>query len=176
MPYTNDDPLPTRIIDASTGDPAPAGATADLQTSANTLLTETKALLDAGFADTTTINTAADTTTIYEGDVALVPKFAPIQASSSGVNVVVAAVTGKKIRVLAFKLNGAGAVNAKWITDTAGTPVDLTGLTYIGAAGQGEVGPFCPVGLFQSASGKNLGLNLSGAVAVGGYVVYVEVT
>ncbi len=35
--------------------------------------------------------------------------------------------------------------------------------------------PFNPVGWFESGSGKTLDLNLSGAVAVGGELVYVEV-
>ena len=38
-------------------------------------------------------------------------KFAPISASSSGANAVVAAVTGKKVRVLSYLLVAAGAVN-----------------------------------------------------------------
>lgn len=100
-------------------------------------------------------------------------KFAKIAASSSGDNTLVAAVTSKKIRVLAYKLSGAGAVNAKFQSGASGT--DLTGLTYIAAAGGGQVAPFNPVGWFETAAGALLNLNLSGAVAVGGELVYVEI-
>jgi len=120
---------------------------------------------------TDNMGVALQTDVIMNDAVALTPKFAPIAASSSGDNTVVAAVTDKKIRVLAFRLSCNGAVNAKFQSDTT----DLTGLLYMDAAGKGEVGPFCPVGLFETASGIALQLNLSGAVAVGGYVVYVEV-
>lgn len=97
-------------------------------------------------------------------------KFAKIAAASSGANEVVAAVTGKKIRVLGYLLSSAGTVNAKW--QSAST--DLTGLHYTVANVQVPVA-FSPVGHFETASGEALNLNLSGAVAVGGYLVYVEV-
>jgi hypothetical protein len=103
----------------------------------------------------------------------LTPKFATISASSSGNNTVVAAVTGKKIRVLAYNLIGNGAVNAKFKTAAAGA--DLTGLKYIAAAGGGICAPFNPLGWFETVSGDLLNLNLSAAVAVGGELVYVEV-
>lgn len=97
-------------------------------------------------------------------------KFAAIAASSSGANEIVAAVTGKKIKVLAYLLSAAGSVNAKW--QRAST--DITGLHYMVANSQ-VPSPFSPVGLFETASGEALNLNLSVGVAVGGYVVYVEV-
>lgn len=102
-------------------------------------------------------------------------KSAAVAESSSGVNAVIAAVTGKKIRVLAAHLSASGAVNAKWITDTAGTPADLSGLAYFAAAGAAYVLPYNPDGWFEGAAGKDLGLNLSGAVAVGGVITYMEV-
>lgn len=104
--------------------------------------------------------------------VELIPKFAKISASTSGNNTIVAAVTGKKIRVIEFALSFAGTVNAKFQSGAAGT--DLTGL-YAGLAGGQVPGSFSPLGKFETASATLLNLNLDAAVLVGGYVVYVEV-
>lgn len=114
-----------------------------------------------------------ETSTIYNGTTALTPKYAVIAASSSGNNTIVAAVTSKKIRVLAYNFIGNGAVNAKWQSGAGGT--DLTGLKYIAAAGGGICAPYNPLGWFETGSNTLLNLNLSGAVAVGGEVVYCEV-
>lgn len=97
-------------------------------------------------------------------------KFAKITAASSGANEIVAAVTGKKIVVLSYHLSSAGTVNAKW--QSAST--DISGLLYT-VANIGVPVAFSPVGHFATASGEALNLNLSGAVAVGGHLVYVEV-
>lgn len=120
------------------------------------------------------VHMSAETSTVYNGAVALTPKFAKIAAASSGNNALVAAVTSKKIRVLEYNFIANGTVNAKFQSDGAGTPVDLTGLKYC-VANVGLSAPFSPVGWFESASGKSLDLNLSAAVAVGGELVYVEV-
>jgi hypothetical protein len=112
------------------------------------------------------------TDTIYSGATALTPKFATIAASSSGNNTLIAAVTSKKIRVLSLSLMSNGTVNAKFQSGAGGT--DLTGLYYT-AANTGFVLPFNPCGHFETASNTLLNLNLSGAVAVGGQITYVEV-
>lgn len=126
-----------------------------------------------------TISVAQDTSLVTNGvsGTTLVPKFAKVTASSSGLNVVVAAVVSKKIRVVSAKLVANAAVNAKWQSQAASPDVqtDLTGLSYFGAQGDGEVLGYNPVGWFQSASGEGLTLNLSGSVAVGGHITYVEV-
>jgi hypothetical protein len=103
---------------------------------------------------------------------ALPLRYASIAVSSSGNNAVVAAVTGKSIVVMQYWLSANAAVNAKWQDDGAGTPTDLTGLLYADAKG-GVTCPFSPGGIFTTRSGKSLDLNLSGAQAVGGSVVYV---
>lgn len=102
-------------------------------------------------------------------------KSADIVASASGATEVVAAVTtpvNKKIRVLSYLYRVNGAVNVKWQSATT----DLTGLSYNGAAGEGEA-PTAAAGafLFETAAGAALNINLSAAVAVGGHVCYVEV-
>jgi len=111
-----------------------------------------------------------DTSTIYNGTTALTPKFAKIVASSSGDNSIVALVSGKKIRVLRWGLASNGTVNVKFRSNTT----DVTGpryLTQFASAG----GAYCPVGIFETAAGEALNLNLSAAVAVGGELVYCEV-
>jgi|GEM_PF-2004239 len=116
--------------------------------------------------------TELESNSLRAGGTALTPKFVAIAASSSGNNTVLAAVNPKKIRVLAVQLVANGAVNAKWQSGASGT--DLTGLAYLAANG-GYVLPFNPVGWFETASNTLLNLNLSGAVAVGGSITYVEV-
>lgn len=98
-----------------------------------------------------------------------------VSASSSGDNTVVAAVTGKKIRVLALDISAAGAVDAKLRSDVGGSAVDMTGLHYFAAAGAGWQMNTLGYGWCETARGKALNLNLSGAVAVGGVLVYAEV-
>lgn len=100
----------------------------------------------------------------------LVVKYAVITTSASGATAIVAAVTGKKIRVIAYSVVANAAVNVKWQSGTT----DVTGLKYLAANG-GIVQGYNPAGWFQTASAEALNINLSGAVAVGGEVVYVEV-
>ena len=106
-------------------------------------------------------------------------KTVAISASSSGNNTLVAAVTGKRIRVVSYVLSFSGTVNAKF-TDGAGGS-DLTGLLY-GAAGVNvSAAPHSdgrfhgPAGHFETGQGTALVLNLSGATAVGGHLTYDEV-
>ena len=102
----------------------------------------------------------------------LTPKFAAISASSSGNNTLVAAVTSKKIRVLALWLSANGTVNAKLQDGAGGT--DKTGLAYL-VVNTGFVLPYNPVGWLETTANTLLNLNLSASVAVGGSLTYVEV-
>ena len=100
---------------------------------------------------------------------------AAIAASALGDNTVVAAVTGRRIRVLGFVLSpSATTVNAKFTDGAAGT--NLAGLFY-GTAGTVTVPCVPPVlgsqpGWFATTKGNALVLNLSAATAVGGLVLY----
>jgi len=118
------------------------------------------------------VSAGQDTASIYSGTTALTPKFAAIAASSSGNNTIVAAVSNKKIRVLSMTLSASAAVNGKFQSAAGGT--DLTGLFYFAANG-GMVLPHNPQGWFETAASALLNLNLSGAVAVGGCLTYIEV-
>ena len=115
---------------------------------------------------------ATNTGSIYNGPTPLLPKFAKIDAASSGDNTLVSAVTGKKLRVLALFLVSTGTVTTRFESGASGTALtgqmDLTAQT-------GFVLPFNPVGWFETASGSLLNLELSGATSVDGCLTYVEV-
>ena len=113
------------------------------------------------------------TDAIMNDTTVLTPMFAVVSTSSSGATTIVAGVTGKKIRVLAWDVKVNAAVNFKW--QSSATPTDLTGLYYCGSQGDGVARAFNPVGYFQTLSGEGLVLNLSSAVAVGGVITFVEV-
>ena len=100
-------------------------------------------------------------------------KRAAIDAASSGNNTLVAAVTGKKIRVLAAFLTMTGtAVTIRFEDGADGTA--LTG--QMGpAAGQTIVLPFNPVGWFETSAATLLNLELGGSQSVDGSLVYIEV-
>lgn len=99
-------------------------------------------------------------------------KRAVISASSSGANAIVAAVTGKKIKVLGCYIVASNSVNVKF--QSAST--DITGLAYL-TTNSGFVLPSPTVAQnhwFETAAGEALNLNLSGNVAVGGAIIYYE--
>jgi hypothetical protein len=124
-------------------------------------------------ATTDTITAKLATDTIQNGTTALTPKFAKIAVSASGVNSFIALVSAKKLRCLSVVFMGNGAVNVKFQSHV--TPTDLTGLFYIAAAGGGACLPFNPVGWFETVAGEAMDINLSGSVAIGGVMTYVEI-
>lgn len=96
-----------------------------------------------------------------------------IAASSSGDNTVVAAVAGKKIAVEGYEVSASAAVNVKWKDGST----DKTGLLYLAAAGASTDADATDVEhdedeLWTGTTNTALVLNLSGAVAVGGFVRY----
>lgn len=99
-------------------------------------------------------------------------KYAIIDAALSGNNTIVAAVTGKKIRVLAYVLVASAAVTARFESAADGTA--LTGQMQVGANGIVPSG-YNPLGHFETVAGELLNLELSGAISVDGHVTYVEV-
>lgn len=103
-------------------------------------------------------------------------KFAKIDASASGDNAIVAAVAGKRIRVIGYTIIAGAAVTAKWRSATT----DISGGMALAANGGAapSVSVLSPGGMFgvlQTEPGEALNLNLSDAVAVGGHLVYIEV-
>lgn len=92
---------------------------------------------------------------------------AAVSVASSGVNVVVAAVAGRRIRVtqMVFIVDGAVTVEVR----SATTP--LSGAMSFGANG-GMVLPFNEQGWYTTAIGEALNFNLGGAVGVRGTIKY----
>lgn len=102
-------------------------------------------------------------------------KHSAISASSSGDNTVVAAVTGKKIKVLNYTMIAATDVSATW---KSGASTSLSGAMPLtnnsGAAPSAGVStPAGLVPLFETAQGEALVLGLSSAVLVAGHLTYV---
>lgn len=101
-------------------------------------------------------------------DESVIPQFATIDVSSSGDNEIVAAVSGRVIKVLQIEYTGHGDVLVKLrsaTTDLEG----VMGLLY----GTGKVrNGTRSVPAFRASTGQALNLNLSAAVRVVGSVVY----
>lgn len=134
-----------------------------------------RALRDLGVA---TVDGAVslEISTLYSGSTALTPKFAfaNVNASSTDSSIV-AAVTAKRIRVLAVAaVAGATATTLTFNTKPAGAGSAISPLLANGANG-GEILPFSPVGWFQTASGEGLTVTTGSGSATGVLVVYVEV-
>ena len=105
----------------------------------------------------------------------VVPKFANIADASSGDNTIVAAVAGKKLRVLScFVIANSDVVayfvdgNNTALCGDGSNGLDLT-------ANSGFALNFNPVGWFETGSGQSLDINLDGAVTVAGCLTYIEV-
>jgi hypothetical protein len=101
-------------------------------------------------------------------------KRAKIDCASAGDNTVVAAVAGKKIRVLAYVLVVSAAVTVKFMSDVGGTAAALSGAMSL-AANSGVGASFVPAGHVEAVAGKALNFYLGGAIQVSGHLVYVEV-
>lgn len=113
-----------------------------------------------------------DTTAISSGGDVLTPKFAVIDHATNGNNTLVAAVTGKKIRVLDIVLISSGTTTVRFQSGAGGTA--LTGQMSL-TAQSGLAPGFCPVGHFETAAGALLNMELNAAVSIDGWLVYVEV-
>ena len=99
-------------------------------------------------------------------------KFSVINATASGQNEVVAAVTGKRIRVVSYALTVSAAAIVQF-RDGATTVIaggfDLAANGGISFAGL----PAAPA--FQTSSGVALNINLSATVNARGHLCYIEV-
>lgn len=100
------------------------------------------------------------------------PLYAVIDDATSGNNTIVAAVAGRKIRVLSFFLVSAGTVLARFESDADGTA--LTGQMTLAVNDVVEAG-YNPLGHFETVAGELLNLELSAAVSVDGALTYVLV-
>lgn len=99
-------------------------------------------------------------------------KYAIIDNATSGDNTLVAAVTGKKIRVISGVLVSSGTVNVRFESGAGGTA--LSGVINL-VANTGFIIPYNPDGNFETAASTLLNLELSGAVSVDGWITYKEI-
>lgn len=109
--------------------------------------------------------------------VALTPLFAAIAAATSGDNTLVAAVSSKKIRVLAMFILAGAAGNVYFTSAASGTVIFGGSTNKINlAANTGWVLPFSPVGWFENSStNQALVMNASSTGPFSGGLVYVTV-
>lgn len=117
------------------------------------------------------LNGADRTDAIVDNIAALVPKHAKISCSTGGDNTIVAAVAGKRIRVVAYLF---GVHNTQQVTWKSGAITELSGQMAFAQYG-GVSAPLNKVGHFQTASGEALVMNLGQGVQVSGHLTYIEV-
>lgn len=102
-------------------------------------------------------------------------KFANIALASSGDTALVAAVVGKKIRVLSLFLVAAGDVDV-YFESAGGTAIAGDGTNGMDlAANTGFALNFNPGGWFETVAGEALNINLGAAIRVAGSLKYAEV-
>lgn len=117
-----------------------------------------------------------ETATLFNGATPLTPKFAAIGVAASGENTLVAAVTGKQIRVLALAIVATSAISVFFDNATNGAIFGGSTNKIALAANGSLVLPFSPLGWFQTGTvNEALRINLSAATAVAGGLVYVEI-
>lgn len=99
--------------------------------------------------------------------------YAAISVSSSGDNTIVAAVTGRRIRVQNYTIIAAGSVSVTWKSGSnaisGAMPLAANGGAAPAAGGPNANGPD---GVLETNGGEALILNLSGAVGVYGHLRY----
>lgn len=99
-------------------------------------------------------------------------KYALIDHGAAGDNTIVAAVAGKKIRVLSYVIVAAGAVTVRF--ESAASGAALTGQMSLAANG-GVSCAYNEGGWFETAAGALLNLELGGIVSVDGHLSYILV-
>lgn len=105
-------------------------------------------------------------------------KYIKIVAPASAQTAIVAAVAGKKIRVISYLACSSGNVNCRWQSfDGSSTYTDLTGVMVLkGSGDSGFSADYNPDGHFESIAGEALVFdNQHGSNVVGGHMSYIEV-
>lgn len=103
-------------------------------------------------------------------------RFAKVDATASGSNEIVAAIAGKRIRVVGYSVVASGSVSITW--QSAGTAISGAMALAANGAVASAVSTLAPGGVFgvlQTEPGEALNLDMDSATAVGGHLVYVEV-
>lgn len=113
---------------------------------------------------------------IYDGAIALTPKFAFANiAASTTDGAIIAAVATKKIRVLSWiAVAAATATNITFTSKPAGAGAAKSALFALGA-NNGAAQGFSPVGHFETVAGEGLSGTTGAGSTVGLQVSYIEV-
>ena len=99
--------------------------------------------------------------------------FAKIDTATSGDNTIVAAFPNRKIRVLNYTVIASGDVSIRWKSASTALSGAMAVATNGGAAPAGAAqSPSGQIGLFETAIGEALVLNLSAAIQVSGHLAY----
>jgi len=132
--------------------------------------------MPAAAVTTDSLGAADMTNVVMNGLTSLTPKFAKANVAASTTDgSIVAAVGGKKIRVLAFRIHTAGtATNVTFNSKPAGAGTAISELFALGANGGHSPG-YSPVGHFETVSGEGLTVTTGTGATTGIGVVYVEV-
>jgi len=109
---------------------------------------------------------------LYETDSSQRLKRAVIDNASIGDNTLIAAVTGRKLRVYQMVLISSGTTTVRFESGAGGTA--LTGQLNL-IANVGFSSGWCPGGHFETLLGELLNLELSAAVSVDGWLIYAEI-
>jgi hypothetical protein len=80
----------------------------------------------------------------------------------------VAAVSGKKIRVLQYLITTVDGLNLTFKSGSTSISANI--------AATGAMSPYCPHGFFETAAGEALGFAIDAAESTSVHVVYVETT
>lgn len=109
---------------------------------------------------------------LFDGPNLLTPKWKSLSFTASAD--IVAAVSGKKIRVIAVAIVFGGSDHTlKW---QSGASTDLTGVLEVVAAERQHVWPFNPCGWFETVAGEKLNAVTAGTTPTfEGVLQYVEV-
>lgn len=115
-----------------------------------------------------------DTSYVQASDVAIAPAFAFANVSAGQTDSsLVAAVTGKKIRVLSVVcVAGATATNITFNTKPGGSGVAIS-MLFANGINSGFCLPFSPVGWFDTGVGEGLTVTTGAGAATGVQVVYI---
>lgn len=107
---------------------------------------------------------------IYPGEI----KHTSVNATADGDNAVIAAVAGKKIRVLGYTLTGAGVAGTATLQDTAGTPVVHGKLSLSTSGGVSYAGGL-EAPAFETAAGTGVEVSNSTGLDTLGHMTYIEI-
>lgn len=105
----------------------------------------------------------------YPSDV----KYVRVNATADGDNVVIAAVAGKAIRVIAYQLT-ASAAGTVTVQDTAGSPVVFASFA-MAANGNLSYEGGLQAPAFETASGTGLEISNGAGVDTLGHITYLEI-